>query len=242
MQKLTLTLLFGSFLFCASKSGIASSNRRDVIEPCPNVTAWLESHVEISPEVAELNDRKRVLSDPELRSQLLARFERDQIARRGYINEPLDRGRMQRVQLIDVENLEWLKTVFGIHGTLTANQVGESGLIWFWLLVQHADRDPKFQASVLPMFVSSYKNGELDAEYVAKLTDRILLASGKHQMFGTQFDWVSGAFKPRNPGDTANFEAQRPRLGMMPWSDYACMMNATLKNTRTTASGLVPSP
>lgn len=50
--------------------------------------------------------------------------------------------------------------------------------------VQHADRDPQLQATVLPMFIKRYEAGELSGDDVAKLADRILVAQGKPQRFG----------------------------------------------------------
>jgi hypothetical protein len=96
-------------------------------------------------------------------------------------------------------------------------------------LVQHADRDPKLQATVLPMFVKRYEAGELPADDLAKLTDRVLIAQGKPQRFGTQFDWLSGKFNPRDAGDLTAIDAHRQEIGLMPLADYACMMNAKLK-------------
>jgi len=241
MQKLMLTL-FASLFLCTGKSGIAGSNEDRLFVACPGAAAWKESHPDKSPEAAELHDKKRVISDSDLRGKLREHFDRDQIARKAYLEAPQDIGRAHRVQSIDAEDLIWLKKLISEHGIPTADQVGESGLIWIWLLVQHADRDPKFQASVLPIFVNRYEDGELDPEFVAKLTDRISLASGKHQMFGTQFDWLSGVFKPRNPADAASFKANRAKIGMMPWSDYECMMSSALKNEQATDLEVVGSP
>ena len=98
-----------------------------------------------------------------------------------------------------------------------------------WLLVQHADEDPKFQLSVQPIFDQRRQAGELPADDLAKLTDRVLLAAGRPQRFGTQFDWYPGQFKPTGVGDTAEIEANRRTLGLMSLADYACFMNGKLK-------------
>jgi hypothetical protein len=79
------------------------------------------------------------------------------------------------------------------------------------------------------MFAQRHQAGELSADDLAKLTDRVLLAAGKQQRFGTQFDWSSGQFKPKGTGNTADIEANRQALGLMPLADYACMMNAKVK-------------
>jgi hypothetical protein len=64
---------------------------------------------------------------------------------------------------------------------------------------------------------------------LARLTDRVLLAAGKPQRFGTQFDWFSGRFKPKGIVNLADIESNRSSLGLMSLADYACMMNGKLK-------------
>ncbi len=76
---------------------------------------------------------------------------------------------------------------------------------------------------------SALKGGELPADDLARLTDRVLLAAGKPQRFGTQFDWYAGQFTPKGAGNIADIEANRQALGLMPLADYACMMNGRLR-------------
>jgi len=89
--------------------------------------------------------------------------------------------------------------------------------------------DRGLQAALLPEFEKRYTAGELPADDLAKLTDRVLSALGKPQRYGTQFDWFSGVFKPRNAGDLAAIGANRRTLELMPLADYGCMMNTRLK-------------
>jgi hypothetical protein len=142
---------------------------------------------------------------------------------------PGDQEARRRVNDVDAQNLAWLKQLVKDQGIPTAEQVGESGVKWAWLLVQHADQDPRLQATVLPMFANRYEAGELPDEDLAKLTDRILLALGKPQRFGTQFDWLSGKFNPRNAPDVAVIDAHRQEIGLMPLADYACLMDSKLR-------------
>lgn len=201
---------------------------------CPGAAQWRDAHPDRSLKSAASHDEGKSFSEPQLYKQLKERVDRDQAARRAYLNTPLDAALARRLQSIDTENLAWLKKQVRDGGIPTVAQVGESGLIRIWLLVQHADSDRQFQASVLPTFVQRFQAGELDAEYVAKLTDRLLQAAGKQQMYGTQFDWLSGEFKPRDLGNMAEIDAHRDRLGLMPLSDYACMMNLRLHNRTET--------
>ena len=173
--------------------------------------------------------RRAPYSAPELRSELQRRFEIDQQERQRLVANPRDRAVVERVRRMDRENLAWLKERVNDQGIPTVAQVGESGVHWIWLLVQHADDDPHFQLSVQPIFVQRQAAGELPADDLARLTDRLLLAAGKPQRYGTQFDWFSGKFKPKGVVNLADIEVNRRALDLMPLEDYACMMNGKLK-------------
>jgi hypothetical protein len=60
-------------------------------------------------------------------------------------------------------------------------EVGENGVKWAWLLVQHAGADTQLQAALLPVFEKRYEAGKLPADDLAKLTDRIQISLGKPQ-------------------------------------------------------------
>jgi hypothetical protein len=196
---------------------------------CPGAVAWKQAHPYNSAEAIAQRDQARTFSKPQLRKELEERFNLDQSVRKELLQAPNDRTVLARVDSVDADNLAWLKKLFRGDGIPTADQVGEQGIKWVWLLVQHADRDPKLQASALPQFAKRYEAGELPADDLAKLTDRLLIALGKPQVFGTQFDWFSGKFDLRTVGDIAAIDAHREKVGLMPLSDYACLMNERLK-------------
>jgi hypothetical protein len=198
--------------------------------PCPGAAVWREAHRDQLPAALARRDQARTFSAPELRAELERRFEADQRERQKLIADPRDRDVGNRVQRMDLENLVWLKNLVKDNGIPTVAQVGESGVHWTWLLVQHADDDPQFQLSVQPIFAQRQEAGELPADDLARLTDRVLLAAGKQQRFGTQFDWYSGQFKPTSAGNIADIEANRQALGLMPLADYACMINGKMKH------------
>jgi hypothetical protein len=196
--------------------------------PCPGAEAWREAHSRELPAALAQRDQARTFSAPDLRADLERRFEADQRERRQLVANSQDRGARGRVVQMDMENLAWLKKLMKENGIPTVAQVGESGVHWTWLLVQHADGDPQFQMSVQPIFAQRQEAGELPAEDLARLTDRVLLAAGKPQRFGTQFDWYSGKFKLRGTVNIADIEANRQALGLMPLADFACMVNGRL--------------
>jgi hypothetical protein len=213
-----------------STLGLGAAEAANLQSTCPGASAWNEAHREQLPEAMAARDATRTSTDPDLRKELQEHFAADQQARREYLAAPHNPAFVNRMVELDAKNRMWLKALVRDKGVPTADQVGENGVKWTWLLVQHAVRDPQLQATVLPMFVKRYEAGEISADDVAKLTDRILVAQGKPQRFGTQFDWLSGQFEHHPAADVAQIEAHRRELGLMPMSDYACMMNARANN------------
>jgi hypothetical protein len=206
---------------------VAASRAADA--PCPGADAWKEAHRDQLAAALTARDAARSFSAPELRAELERRVEADQHARKRLLNNPQDLEARNSVLRMDEENLAWLKKLVNENGIPTVAQVGENGVHWTWLLVQHADADPGFQMSIQPVFAQRQAAGELPADDLAKLTDRVLLAAGKPQRFGTQFDWFSGKFRPKGSVNLADIDANRQAIGLMPLADYACMMNDRLK-------------
>jgi hypothetical protein len=207
----------------------AAESSRETSPPCPGAAAWREAHRDQLPPAMAARDQSRAFSAPELRAELQRRFEEDQRERQLLVANSKDRKILAAVQHMDADNLVWIKNLSAGTGIPTIAQVGESGVHWTWLLVQHADDDPQFQLSVQPVFAQRQAAGELPADDLARLTDRVLLAAGKPQRFGTQFDWLSGRFKPKGIVNVPDIESNRSSLGLMPLADYACMMNGKLK-------------
>jgi hypothetical protein len=118
-----------------------------------------------------------------------------------------------------VDNTKWLKGVVERHGWPTNRLVGADGARAAWLLVQHADADPEFQRRCLELMAKLPKN-EVSQSNLAYLTDRVLLAEGKKQLFGTQFTAVDGKWKPRPLEDEANVDKRRAEAGLPPLAEY----------------------
>src|SRR5262249_39440616 len=124
-----------------------------------------------------------------------------------------------KVKAVDEDNTKWLKGVVGRHGWPTNTLVGKDGANAAWLLVQHADADPKFQRRCLDLMAKLPKD-EVSQSNLAYLTDRVLLAEGKKQLYGTQFTFVDGKWKPRPLEDEANVDQRRAEAGLPPLAGY----------------------
>jgi hypothetical protein len=127
------------------------------------------------------------------------------------------------VQKFDEENTQWLKQTVQQRGWPTKSMVGSDGANAAWLLVQHADADIKFQRKCLDLMAALPKN-EVSQTDFAYLTDRVLLAEGKKQIYGTQFEWVDGKLQPQALEDEANVDKLRADVGLTSLAEYAKSM------------------
>jgi len=195
--------------------------------------------------VALADDKPKPLpaKEQELRHELLLRTKADQDAREvwsrwmkehgsnGVVNT-VDLSKEQQAEFVrvtaklnevDAENTKWLKGVVEKHGWPSNTLVGSDGAEAAWLLAQHADADPKFQRRCLDLMAKVPKN-EVSQSKLAYLTDRVLLAEGRNQLYGTQFMSVDGKWKPRPLEDEANVDKRREEAGLRPLAEYRKMI------------------
>ena len=192
---------------------------------CPGAAAWDAAHKDLLPEAMASRDAARALTKPELLAQIRKRANRDQEARREWLEHQSNRLLGDAVYRVDQGNVAWLRSLIGGAGLPTAAEVGEFGVHLTFLLIQHADAARDLQQKALPILVERYKAGELPATDIARLIDRMLVEEKKPQRFGTQFDWLSGRFPLPDPARVTEIDANRRALGLMPLADYACRMN-----------------
>ena len=163
--------------------------------------------------------------DDLLRDELLRREERDQQARRAAEGDP------EVMLAVDAENLPWLKQVVAQHGWPTRSMVGEEASQAAWLLVQHADRDPAFQRHCLDLLTVAAAHGEARQQDVAYLTDRVSLAEGRPQEYGTQVAARDGQWVPRRLRDQDTVDDRRAAVGLEPLADYLTRFGDPRPNT-----------
>jgi len=166
--------------------------------------------------------RRNAARNPELRDELLRMMEEDQAARReaGRTNYK-DAAVLERMRTIDQRNTARLKEIIAQVGWPTRTLVGYRGAKAMWLMVQHADLDRAFQKECLPLLEKAVAAGEAAGEDLAYLTDRILVAEGKPQRYGTQFRTVNGQLVPEPIEDEAHVDARREAVGLETLEEYA---------------------
>lgn len=195
---------------------------------CPGAAAWKTAHLDSSEAAMNKRDAARNLSRPDVLEELRRRVGADQTARRAMLAHPGDDAVVRAVTQVDDDDVAWLTRLLKQDGFPRVDQIGEVGLHLVWVLVQHADRDPPLQRLVLKAFERLHTANELSGDDLARLTDRLLVNQNQPQRYGTQFDWASGRFDPKNIADAEEVDGRRRELGLMPLADYACVMNRAL--------------
>lgn len=135
----------------------------------------------------------------------------------------------ERLHDVDSRNLARMKEIVAEHGWPTVNLVGTQACNSAWLLVQHGDSDRSFQRHVLELITPLVRTGEVPPDRFAMLTDRVLVAEGKPQLYGTQYNAVSldGVihFGPRTPiSDPTNLSRRRAEMGLPLHSEYVSQL------------------
>jgi hypothetical protein len=161
---------------------------------------------------------RRAQQDQVARSELLCRAEQDKVTRAG--PEP----GWDTVASVDADNLTWLKSVVAEIGWPGWSMVGEEGAHAAWLLAQHADRDPAFQRRCLDLITEAARSGEASLTELAYLTDRVLLAEGQPQEYGTQMEGQEEGWTPRRLRDPETVDARRAAMSLGPLSEYIARM------------------
>jgi hypothetical protein len=119
---------------------------------------------------------------------------------------------------IDKDNTTRMKEIIREIGWPTITKVGKEASWASWLIVQHADHDSDFQAQCLELMKTT---GDIFAANLAYLTDRVLVNSGKPQIFGTQLKAdEKGNNVPKLIESEEDIDQKREAMGLNPLSDY----------------------
>lgn len=119
----------------------------------------------------------------------------------------------------DEDNLNWLKERISSSGWFDIRRYGAAADNAAWLLVQHADGDPAYQASVAVLLEPKVASGDTNPANFAFLRDRIAVRNGVPQRFATQAECVEGKWLAPKIEDPAGLDARRAAMGLEPYRD-----------------------
>jgi hypothetical protein len=124
-------------------------------------------------------------------------------------------------------NEQRLKGVMKQYGFLGYDLVGQKGSNNFWLIIQHCDKDVDFQKQVLKAMRAELKNNNADPKNYAYLTDRVLLNTGKKQLYGTQLAYNTDSCQavPKPTRDSLLVNQRRLEIGLEPIENYLNWMS-----------------
>jgi hypothetical protein len=187
--------------------------------------------------------------DDVLRLELLRRVELDRRARNALTrlfdgsdrvddSDPLARRLIEHNVAVDHDNTAWLRCIVEARGWPTVTMVGSDGENAAWLLAQHADHDTGFQQRCLALMTTA-PVGEVHARHVAYLIDRVLLANGQAQIYGTQVHLANGQWQARNLDDPEHVDVRRQAVGLDPWSS-TCRGSTNRTRIRSAPRGTIP--
>lgn len=152
--------------------------------------------------------------DEELQAELLAMFERDQAGRLGGVDDEGDQRRTDR-----------LAEIIGEYGWPGVSLVGEDGEDAAWAIAQHSDLDPAFQERALDLLEAAVAAGDASPGNLAYLSDRVAVAKGEPQRYGTQVGCGEDGPTPATPlEDAASIDDIRTDAGLPPFEDYLAEM------------------
>jgi hypothetical protein len=165
------------------------------------------------------------VQEPALRKELLAMLVQDQAVRTGVAPKGDSRTPDELAadwDETDRTNTARMAEVLTEHGWPGWRLVGSDGAFAAWVLVQHADLDLPLQERGLELMTAAVAARDADPSDHAYLVDRVRVAKGEEQVYGTQ--WGSdeqGRPQPRTPiEDAAMVDVRRAQVGLGTIDDY----------------------
>lgn len=159
------------------------------------------------------------LSSKKIQDQILDMMSRD----RKEHKVASKNGNWSKWKEIAKANTRNLKKLVAKHGWPTISKVGKRASRAAWFVTQHSDADFDFQRDMLMAIKKAAGVNPKDVlkENLAFLEDRVLVNSGKKQLYGSQF-YVNkkGELVPRPISNRKNLDERRREYNLPPFSEY----------------------
>ncbi len=151
-----------------------------------------------------------------LHNELIGMLERDQAEGNGRPQADTAQQRTAR-----------LKEIIEKYGWPTFDLVGKDGENAAWAIAQHSDFDLDFQQDALELLREAVAHGQASPGNLAYLEDRVSVARGEPQTYGTQMRCGPDGPVPAAPiRDEAGVEQRRATAGLQPLATYLAEMAA----------------
>lgn len=169
---------------------------------------------------------RRELLDLALRDQAVREHIGEVMTRYGR-NSPQGDSAARAMDLVDAPLLARLREIVALRGWPGRPLVADDGAHAAWLIIQHAPAD--VQRSLLPLIRSAITRGEGRLGDLALIEDRVLVAAGKPQLYGSQMRYSSTGGAPMLDSLVRPecVDLRRSAMGLDPLADYVRRFGAT---------------
>ncbi|MEL6867452.1 MAG: DUF6624 domain-containing protein [Bacteroidota bacterium] len=154
---------------------------------------------------------------------------RDQLIQSGQ----LGKGYNKEMEALHNHNAQALDQIISKIGYPSIDKVGKEASEAAWLVIQHAISQPSFMkkcAYLLEQAIQENKANPIDLAY---LSDRIAVFEGKHQRYGTHFDWdEQGKLSPQAYDDLEKVNQRRKALGLNTLEEQTAIIRQQAKKEK----------
>lgn len=206
----------------AASAGPEATELEARMAACPGMATW---QARMEAESRQRAARRQPPTNPALRAELLELMQVDQDVRMVFIRaqrEPTA-AELQRMAETDGKHQQRMQALIQEAGFPSAAAVGPDGSNAAFLLVQHAP-DAAFQAWALAAMEPLLAEGNVSRADYALLFDRVRIAQGGPQRYGSQFKVQDGVTVLEPVERPAELDARREQMWLPPMTAYACMM------------------
>ncbi|MDQ1404207.1 MAG: hypothetical protein QOG03_2523 [Actinomycetota bacterium] len=130
---------------------------------------------------------------------------------------------------IETRNAERLAAIVDDGGWPSVVHVGMEGVEAAWYIASHAGCDLELQRRCLDLMTEAVAAGEPSPDRLAWLTDRVLVAEGKAQRYGTQFATTDEGLRLLEVDDPEGLDARRAAVGLPPLGEQLDRLRSDLQ-------------
>jgi hypothetical protein len=222
-------------LICPIALDASQSNQDDALKAitaaCPGVEIWGNNLTDRL--LAQGRPPIVIGHDKEYIDELVEMKDEDQRDRIDISAEKMQDAAYRQMLLdADTLRLKRLRQIIDERGFPTLDSVGSVGIGAFFILVQHADTDAEFQSQVLTKL--QLKDSGIRPDDLAMLIDRVRIAHGQPQLYGTQYKSNGDKSVPFPIEDEKNLAMRRDEMWLMPTADYECVLGILYKQSVAT--------
>lgn len=167
----------------------------------------------------------------EYRQKVLELFEKDQDARKegqaafqsvkpGTPIGPAEQAALDKMTRASRAHIAELRKLMAKYGFPGYKKVGRDATAAAVMIVTNADKDTGFQKKFLDDMKKAADASDADRGDFAMLTDRVLIAEGKRQRYGTMISVKGTKITPMPVEDPKNLDKRRAEVGLPPMEDY----------------------